>query len=60
LIEAKKAKEYDAALVLLADLHALAIRDDGLAGFAVQMGRLREQHTRKPSLIDRFDRAQLP
>jgi hypothetical protein len=60
LIEAKKAKEYDAALVLLADLHALAIRDDDLAGFSVQMGRLREQHTRKPSLIDRFDRAQLP
>ncbi len=60
LIEAKRAKEYDAAVTLLEDLHALAVRDDDLTGFAVRMGRLREQNTRKPSLIDRFDRAQLP
>ena len=60
LIEAKRAKEYDAAVTLLEDLHALAVRDDDLTGFAVRMGRLREQNTRRPSLIDRFDRAQLP
>ena len=60
LIEAKRAKEYGAAVTLLEDLHALAVRDDDLAGFAVRMGRLRERNTRRPSLIDRFDRAQLP
>jgi hypothetical protein len=60
LIAAKRAKEYDAAVTLLEDLHALAVRNDDLAGFAVRMGWLREQNTRRPSLIDRFDRAQLP
>jgi hypothetical protein len=55
LIETKRPKEYDAAVTLLADLHAL---DD--AAFAARIRRLREQHARKPSLIDRFDRAQLP
>ncbi len=60
LIEAKRAKEYDAAVTLLEDLHALAVHDDDLIGFAARMGRLREQNTRRPSLIDRFDRAQLP
>jgi hypothetical protein len=60
LIEAKRAKEYDAAVTLLENLHALAVRDGDLAGFAVRMGKLREQNTRRPSLIDRFDRAQLP
>jgi hypothetical protein len=60
LIAAKRAKEYDAAVTLLEDLYALAARDDDLAGFAVRMGRLREQNTRRPSLIDRFNRAQLP
>jgi hypothetical protein len=60
LIAAKRAKEYDAAVTLLEDLHALAVRNDDVAGFAVRIGRLREQNTRRPSLIDRFDRAQLP
>lgn len=60
LIAAKRAKEYDAAVTLLEDLYALAARDDDLAGFAVRVGRLREQNTRRPSLIDRFNRAQLP
>jgi hypothetical protein len=59
LIEAKRAKEYDAAVAVLADLHGLAIRDADTAAFAQQMGRLREQHARKPSLLDRFDRARL-
>lgn len=60
LIEAKRAKEYDAAVALLEDLHALAVRGNDLAGFAAQMGQLRQQNTRRPSLIDRFDRARLP
>jgi hypothetical protein len=60
LIGARRAKDYDSAVTLLEDLHALAVRTDDLARFAVLMGRLREQNTRRPSLIDRFDRAQLP
>ena len=60
LVEVKRAKEYDAAVTLLEDLHGLAVRNDDLAGFAARMGRLREQNTRRPSLIDRLDRAQLP
>ena len=44
LIEAKRAKEYDAAVAVLADLHGLAIRDADTAAFAQQMRRLREQH----------------
>jgi hypothetical protein len=59
LIEAKRAKEYDAAVTLLEDLHALAVRDNDLVGFAERMGRLRGRNTRRPSLIDRLDRAQL-
>ena len=55
LIETKRPKEYDVAVTLLADLHAL-----DAAAFAVRIRRLREQHARKQSLIDRFDRARLP
>jgi hypothetical protein len=59
LIEARKAKEYDVAVALLADLHGLAVRDKDTAAFAQRMRRLRDQHGRKPSLLDRFDRARL-
>ena len=59
LIESRRPKEYDAAVTLLEDLHALAVRDNDLAGFAERMSRLRERNTRRPSLIGRFDRAQL-
>lgn len=59
MIETKKPKEYDAAIVLLADLKALAERDGDIAAFSRHMGELRHRHARKPSLLDRFDRAQL-
>jgi hypothetical protein len=59
-IEAKRPKDYDVAVVLLEDLHALAVRDGELAQFADRVGRLREQYARRLALIDRFDRAQLP
>jgi hypothetical protein len=59
LIETKRAKEYDAAVALLQDLQGLATRNGDTTAFAQQMRRLREQHARKPSLLDRFDRAQL-
>ncbi|GIE64685.1 hypothetical protein [Actinoplanes palleronii] len=59
LIATKRPKDYDAAVTLLLDLQALAVREGEIFGFAEQMTRLRERHARKPSLIDRFDRARL-
>jgi hypothetical protein len=59
LIATKRPKDYDAAVVLLSDLQALAAREGEIFEFAEQMARLRERHARKPSLIDRFDRARL-
>jgi hypothetical protein len=59
LIATKRPKDYDAAVTLLLDLQALAIREGEIFEFAEQMARLRERHARKPSLIDRFDRARL-
>jgi predicted metal-dependent HD superfamily phosphohydrolase len=59
LISTKRPKDYDAAVVLLRDLQALAARQGEIFEFAEQMTRLRERHARKPSLIDRFDRARL-
>ncbi|WIM97867.1 hypothetical protein ACTOB_001423 [Actinoplanes oblitus] len=59
LIATKRPKDYDAAVSLLRDLQALAVREGEIFEFAEQMARLRERHARKPSLIDRFDRARL-
>lgn len=59
MIETKKPKEYDAAVALLADLKALAARDGGTAAFNRRMRQLRQQHARKPSLLDRLDGARL-
>ncbi|MEV0398090.1 hypothetical protein [Polymorphospora rubra] len=59
LIATKRPKDYDTAVTLLLDLQALAVRKGEIFEFAEQMTRLRERHARKPSLIDRFDRARL-
>jgi hypothetical protein len=59
LIATKRAKEYDAAVTLLQDLQALAAGEGEIFEFAERMTSLRERHARKPSLIDRFDRARL-
>ncbi|BEL09328.1 hypothetical protein Q0Z83_075190 [Actinoplanes sichuanensis] len=59
LIATKRPKDYDAAVTLLLDLQALAVREGEIFEFTEQMTRLRERHARKPSLIDRFDRARL-
>ncbi|MCO8274681.1 hypothetical protein M1L60_29205 [Actinoplanes sp. TRM 88003] len=59
LIAAKRPKDYDTAVTLLLDLQALAVREGEIFEFAEQMARLRGRHARKPSLIDRFDRARL-
>jgi hypothetical protein len=59
LVETKKPKEYDSAVTLLADLQALAEQDGGGAAFVERMRGLRQRHARKPSLLDRFNRAGL-
>lgn len=59
MIETKKPKEYDAAVELLNDLKALAERNGDTAAFTRRIRLLREQHARKPSLLERLDRARL-
>ncbi|MEU4645255.1 hypothetical protein [Micromonospora sp. NPDC023814] len=59
MVETKRPKEYDAAVVLLSDLKALADRDGDSEAFRQRMRQLRERHARKPSLLDRLDRAGL-
>ncbi|MFJ6199308.1 hypothetical protein [Micromonospora sp. NPDC092111] len=60
LIETKKPREYDAAVKLLTELAALGERDGRQPEFAKRVQLLRQAHQRKPSLMDRFDRAGLP
>jgi hypothetical protein len=59
LIDTKKPKEYDAAIQLLANLKALSERDRQTAAFVRRVRLLRQEHARKPSLLDRLDRAAL-
>lgn len=57
MIATRKPAEYDAAAKLLSDLKALAEREDRYDTFAVRITELRQAHARKPSLIERLDRA---
>jgi len=59
LIDTKRPREYDAAVVLLQDLQAVGDRDGGADAFRRRLGELRRRHQRKPSLIERLDRAGL-
>ncbi len=57
LIATRKPADYDAAVTLLTDLQALAEREDHDDAFTSRTLALRQAHTRKPSLIERFNRA---
>jgi len=46
-------------VTLLRDLQALAGRQGDLTVFTGRFGELRTRHQRKPSLLERFDRAGL-
>lgn len=59
LIASKKPKEYDAAVELLADLKALGERDGQRKTFRGRIHQLCQEHARKPSLLDRLERAGL-
>ena len=60
LIETKRPRDYDLAVTLLRDLRALADRHDDSAAFTERFLELRARHQRKPSLLERFDKAGLP
>jgi hypothetical protein len=60
LIETKRPRDYDLAVTLLRDLQALADRQGNPAAFTKRFLELRGRHQRKPSLLDRLDKAGLP
>jgi hypothetical protein len=57
LIATRKPAEYDAAVTLLTELQALAERQDSYDTFTLRTIALRQTHARKPSLIERLNRA---
>lgn len=59
LIATRKPAEYDAAVTLLTDLQALAEREDRYDTFTLRTIALRQAHARKPSLIERLNRASI-
>jgi hypothetical protein len=59
LISTKKQGEYDAAVQILVDLRALSERQGNQQAFGQRIGVLRAEHQRKPSLMERFDKAGL-
>ncbi|MFI6991818.1 hypothetical protein ACI2LC_09130 [Nonomuraea wenchangensis] len=58
-IGTKTPREYDLAVELLRDLHALALRDKHVGAFTQRLTHLRERHQGKPSLIKRLNDAGL-
>jgi hypothetical protein len=58
LIATKQPKNYDEALALLIDLRDLAARHDDVE-FRERVEALRDAHARKPTLIQRLDKAGL-
>jgi hypothetical protein len=55
-----KAKEYDQATQLLKDLHEIARREDDTTAFTARVRGLRTRYVKRPSLMERFDKAGLP
>ncbi len=55
-----KAKEYDQATQLLKDLHEIARREDDTTAFTARVRELRTRYMKRPSLMERFDKAGLP
>jgi hypothetical protein len=59
LIATKQPRKYDEAIVLLCDLRDVCLRAGRQAEAATRIARLREEHAKKPSLIDRLRKAAL-
>jgi hypothetical protein len=59
LIERTQPKAYDEAVELLRDLHDLSARGQQTEVFAARLAALRQRNARRPSLLERLDRARL-
>jgi hypothetical protein len=59
MIATRKPRDYDSAVALLVELQALAQRDGHFDAFTLRTIEIRRVHARKPSLIERLDRARL-
>jgi hypothetical protein len=59
MIETRKPAGYDAAVASLVDLQSVAERDSHVDTFTLRTMEIRRVHARKPSLIERLDRARL-
>lgn len=60
LLEFKRAKEYDQATQLLIDLRDVSVRTDATDAFRERVRLLRQRHAKKPSFLDRLDKAAMP
>lgn len=59
MIATRKPAEYDSAVALLTDLQTVADRADRDDEFARRCAAIRQDHARKPTLLDRLNRANL-
>jgi len=59
LIETKRPKEYDQAVQHLIDLRDLSVRQESAEAFVARLDALRGRYAKRPSLLERLDRAGL-
>jgi hypothetical protein len=59
LIQKRQPNDYDRAVILLTDLHDLAVRQGGEDEFLLTMEELRKTHAAKDSLLRRLTKAKL-
>ena len=58
-IEKRQPKDYERAVILLVDLHDLAVRQDDETGFQLTMEEFRKTHAAKGALLRRLTEAKL-
>jgi hypothetical protein len=58
-IQKRQPKDYDRAVILLTDLHDLAVRQGREAGFRSALAKIRKTHTAKESFLRRLAKAKL-
>ena len=58
-IQKRQPKDYDRAVLLLADLHDLAVRQGDETGFQLTMEELRKRHLAKETFLRRLTQAKL-
>jgi hypothetical protein len=58
-IEKRQPKDYERAVILLADLHDLAVRQEDETGFQLTMEELRKTHAAKGAFLRRLAKANL-